>query len=196
MIAAAGLAAFAVVVITQGLVPRVSFDPLHQTISEYTHTPAGALMPVGFLAWAVSWAVLAGPATPSGGGSTARLSMLQRAAFAGAAVGLVSVACFATDRGLAEPGVVGHTTTEGGIHDAASALVTVSILVAALTGAALRGGRVKALTLLLLSAVCVADVLMLALGDPLPGVRQRILVVAGCLWQALWLAGLWANATR
>jgi hypothetical protein len=116
---------------------------------------------------------------------------LQRIAFAGTATGLVLVACFATDRGMVEPGVVLQATTEGRVHDAASALVTVGILVAALISAALVGGRARTMTLLLISIAVAADVLSFALGDPLPGIRQRILVTAGCLWQALWLAILW-----
>jgi hypothetical protein len=190
-VAGSGLAVFAVVVATEGL-PEASFDPAHQTISEYAHTSAGTLMVVGFVAWALSWAVLAGPGSASSlSSSYPRLLTLQRIAFAGTAIGLVLVACFATDRGLVEPGTVLHTTTEGKVHDAASALVTVGILVAALTGATLIGGRVRTLTLLLMSIAIAADVLMLALGDPLPGIRQRILVSAGCLWQAIWLATLW-----
>lgn len=191
-VAGSGLAAFVVIVATQGLLPGASFDPAHQTISEYAHTSAGTLMAVGFLAWALSWAVLAGPgaALPTGR-FPRRLLSVQRIAFAATAIGLVLVTCFATDRGLVQPGVIVNSTTEGGIHDAASALVTAGILVAALTGAALVGGRVRALTLLLMSIAVAADVLMLVLGDPLPGIRQRILVIASCLWQALWLATLW-----
>jgi hypothetical protein len=191
-VASSGLAAFVVIVATQGLLPGASFDPVHQQISEYAHTSAGALMAVGFLAWALSWAVLAGPASAlPPGGSPGRLLSVQRIAFATTTIGLVLVTCFATDRGLVQPEVIIHSTTGGGIHDAASALVAAGILVAALTGAALIGGRFRTLTLLLMSIVVAADVLMLALGDPLPGIRQRILVIASCLWQALWLATLW-----
>ncbi len=191
-VAGSGLAAFVVIVATQGLLPGASFDPVHQQISEYAHTPAGALMAVGFLAWALSWAVLAGPgsALPPGS-SPRRLLSGQRIAFATTAIGLVLVTCFATDRGLVQPGVIVHSTTGGEIHDTASALVTAGILVAALTGAALVGGRVRTLTLLLMSIAVAVDVLMLTLGDPLPGIRQRILVIASCLWQGLWLATLW-----
>jgi hypothetical protein len=191
-VAGSGLAAFVVIVATQGPLPGVSFDPAHQTISEYAHTSAGVLMTVGFIVWALSWAVLAGTGSaPSPGSSSTRLLSVQRIAFGGTAVGLVLVACFTTDRGIVQPGVVIRATTGGGLHDEASALVTAGILVAALTGAALVGGRVRTLTLLLMSIAVAADVLMLALGDPLPGIRQRILVTAGCLWQALWLAALW-----
>jgi hypothetical protein len=188
VVAISGLTAFVAIVATQGLLPAASFDPVHQTISEYAHTSAGALTAVGFIAWALSWTALAGPGSaPSPDRSSPQLLTLQRIAFAGAAIGLILVACFPTDRGLVEPGVVLSATTEGRIHDAASALVTVGILVAALTGAVLVGGRVRALTLLLMSIAFATDVLMLALGDPLPGIRQRVLVTAGCLWQALWI---------
>lgn len=191
-IAGSGLAAFVVIVAAQGLVPGANFDPAQQAISEYAHTSAGVLMVVGFIAWALSWAVLAGPGSTSlPGSSSPRILALQKVAIASTAIGLVLVACFATDRGLVEPGVVLHATTEGRIHDAASVLITIGILVAALTGAALVGGRVRILTLLLISVAVATDVLMLALGDPLPGIRQRILVTAGCLWQAIWLATMW-----
>lgn len=192
-IAAGGLVVFAVVVATQGLLPEASFDPAHQTISEYAHTSAEPLTMIGFIAWALSWAVLAGlSSVPSSGSPSLHLLTLQRVAFALTAIGLVLVACFATDRGLVEPGVVTHATTEGRVHDAASALATVGILVAASTGAALVSGRVRTLTLLLTSIAIASDVLLLALGDPLPGIRQRILVTAACLWQVIWLTTLWA----
>lgn len=190
-LASGGLACFVVIVAVQGLLPGAVFDPAHQTVSEYVHTSA-LLMTIAFIAWASSWALLASlGSTPLRGSSSARLLFVQRIAFASTAIGLVLVACFATDRGLVEPGVVLRTTTAGRIHDASSALVTVGILVAALTGATLVGGRVRTLTLILISIAVASDVLMLALGDPLPGIRQRILVTAGCLWQALWLATLW-----
>lgn len=191
IVSSGGLATFVLIVATQGLLPGASFDPAHQTISEYAHTSAGTLMVIAFIAWGLSWAVLAGTGlTQYPDSRPPWLLTLQRIAFAGTAIGLALIASFATDRGLVEPGVVLHATTAGRIHDAASALVTVGIPVAALAGAALAGGRVRILTLLLMAIVAV-DVLMLALGDPLPGIRQRILVTAGCLWQALWLTTLW-----
>lgn len=187
ILAAVALAIFVVIVATQSLLVP-SYDSAHQEISEYVHSSAGGLMVIGFLAWALSWAVLAmlPPATDR---DTLWIAGVQRAAFASTALGLIFVACFATDRGTIEPGVVVDSTTAGRIHDAASALVTLSIIVAALAGATLCGPRTKMASLLLVGMGLSADVIMLGIGDPAPGIRQRLLVAAACLWQVLWLAG-------
>jgi hypothetical protein len=188
-VAAGGLATFVAVVVTQGVVLVPGFDPGHQEISEYVHSPAGAAMMVGFVCWAVSLAVLAG--------EIARIDRSRRegrwlvrfqvGALLLAAVAVVVLAILPTDRGVEVPGVVTHTTVAGQIHDAAAASATVGILIAVLVGAARRGGSIRVLSLALVGIGIVSSIVLLAMGDPLPGLRQRALLAAGCLWQAAWL---------
>jgi hypothetical protein len=193
-ISAAGLLVFAVTVATQGIVVG-GFDPAEQTISEYVHS-AGATIVVGFLAWSISLLALAGLtfAVARGCSGRDRLTWLQAGALLGAAVGVALLALFPTDRGAEVPGAVTHTTVAGQVHDAASALVAVGILVAAVIGAVRYDGSIRALSLSLVAIGAASSVAMLAIGDPLPGVRQRVLVAAGCLWQAVCLLRLRAEA--
>lgn len=193
-LAAGALAVFLFVVATQGVLFVPSYNPAQQQISEYVHTPAGALMTIGFLAWAASWATLAGlPPSPSSEatGTRRRIAAVQRTAFIAAGVGLALAACFATDRGIVEPGVVVHPTAVGHVHDVASALATISIVVAVVCGAVARGGKIGVVSLLLVGSALTADAVLLGIGDPAPGARQRILVAAGCCWQTIWLVALW-----
>ncbi len=188
-VAVVGLVIFVAVVATQGGLLAPSFDPGRQEISEYVHSPAGAAMVVGFLCWALSLAVLASLIahvywTPGGGDWPA---CLQAGALLLAAVAVVVLAIFPTDRGVEIPGVVTHATLTGQIHDAAAASATVGILTAALIGAVRRGGSIRVLGLTLVGIGIASSVVLLAMGDPLPGVRQRALVAVGCLWQAAWL---------
>jgi Protein of unknown function (DUF998) len=187
-VSATGLLIFVAIVATQGIVVA-GFDPSRQEISEYVHSSAGAEMVVGFLAWSLSLLALAGLtaviARDRGEGN--RLTYLQIGALLSAAAGVVVLACFPTDRGAEVPGVVTHITASGQVHNAASALATISIFVAALTGAVRRGGSIRVLTLGLLATGILSSVVLLAVGDPLPGIRQRALVAVGCLWQAVWL---------
>ena len=183
-----GLAVFVTVVAAQGVLLVPGFDPGHQEISEYVHSPAGAAMEVGFLCWALSLAALARLTARidwSAGGD--RLACCQAGALLFAAVAVIVLAIFPTDRGAEVPGVVTHGSLAGQIHDAASASTTLGILVAVLIGAARRGGPIRALSLALLGIAIVSGTVLLVIGDPLPGGRQRALVAAGCLWQAAWL---------
>jgi hypothetical protein len=192
-VAAVGLASFVAIVAMQGVLLIPSFDPGHQQISEYVHSPAGAVMVVGFLCWALSLAVLVGLIARVDCGD--RLAHPQAGALLLAAVAVVVLAIFPTDRGTAIPGVVTHASLTGQIHDAASAATAVGIFVAALVGAARRGGPVRALSLALVGIGIAASIVLLALGDPLPGGRQRVLVAVGCLWQAAWLLEMRLDVT-
>ena len=195
-ISTAGLIGFVAVVATQQLLAP-NFNPSRQTISEYVHSPPGALMVAGFLAWSVSLAALAG--LTNAVGSVRRgsdwMTRLQATALLIAAGAILLVACFPTDRGSEVPGAVTQTTAAGRVHDAASAVATASILVAVLVGAARSRGSVRVLTLLLLSVGTASSVTLLAVGDPAPGVRQRALVATACLWQAVLLFALRRRVT-
>jgi hypothetical protein len=186
-LSAAGLLLFLAIVATQGMV--ANFDPSRQQVSEYVHSSAGALMTVGFLAWSLSLGALAGLtiAAARSGGDWGRLACLQSCALLLAAAGMGLLACFPTDRGIEVAGAVTNATFTGHIHDAASALSTASLLVAALAGASRRSGSTRALTLAIVVTGIACSVALLAIGDPVPGIRQRVLLVTGCLWQIAWL---------
>ncbi|HEX5594074.1 MAG TPA: DUF998 domain-containing protein [Solirubrobacterales bacterium] len=181
---AVGLTIFVAMVATQGIWV-VDFDPARQQVSEYVHAGAGAVAVVAFLAWAVSLMALAGATLSSAGDD--RLACLQASALLCAALGVILLACFPTDRGAEIPAAVTHATAAGRVHDLASALTTVSILLAAITSAVRVRGSLGTLILGLMVLALSSSVILLALGDPLPGIRQRALLGAGCIWQATWL---------
>jgi hypothetical protein len=149
----------------------------------------------GFLAWSFSLLALAGLtlAIAKNGGGGDRSARLQAGALLGAAVGVALLALFPTDRGAEVQAVVTHTTLAGRVHDVASALTTIGLFAAALTGAVRRGGLIRTLTLALMAIGVASSVALLMTGDSSPGIRQRLLVAAGCLWQAVWLLGVRAE---
>jgi hypothetical protein len=97
------------------------------------------------------------------------------------------------DRGIEVAGAVTNATFTGHVHDAASTLSTASLLVAALAGALRRSGSIRVLTLALVVTGIACSVTLLAIGDPVPGIRQRVLLATGCLWQIAWLLMLRAE---
>jgi Protein of unknown function (DUF998) len=188
-----GLAAFLVVVAVQPLL-EPSYDPLRQGISEFVHTGAGGLDLFGFLSWAFSLAILAGiVATAPRERGRGRAREAEAAGLGAAAVGLLLVACFATDRGAEAAGEVTHATAAGRIHDLGSALVAAGVLLAVLA----EGGRGAdcRLALATIAAAALSSAVLFALGDPLPGLRQRCLVTCACAWQAVVLRRLWREPT-
>ncbi|MDQ3725651.1 MAG: DUF998 domain-containing protein [Actinomycetota bacterium] len=189
---ACGLALFLLVVLIQPLL-EPAYDPLRQGISEFVHTDAEGLVLAGFLAWASSLAILAGLVVATGQAPDRRRATLLEAAGLGAAVaGLLLVTCFATDRGAEVAGEVTRATTTGRIHDIGSAMVIGGVLLAVMADAARR--RDPRLAVALLAAAVVASAILFALGDPLPGLRQRCLLACGCFWQAVVLLRLWDGA--
>ncbi|MGN6558758.1 MAG: DUF998 domain-containing protein [Solirubrobacterales bacterium] len=167
-----------------------SYDPLRQEISEFAHTNLGAVALAGFLAWGFSLGLLAdlvarAPLPPRSG----LAARIESVALVGAAFSLILVTVFATDRGVEVAGVVTHRTVSGRIHDLGSGFVTASILVAVIADAFReRRGSVSAVVI---SAAVISSVVFFALGDPLPGLRQRCLVAWACLWQAVTLCRFW-----
>lgn len=186
---AAGLSIFVAIVAMQGIGPA-GFDPARQQVSEYVHTSAGAVMVLSFLAWAVSLLALAGVTVALDRAKAVSWpAYLQAGALLCAALGVILLGCFPTDRGAEIPGAITHATPAGEVHDLASALTTVSILLAAVVSAVRCRGSLRALTLGLLVVAIFSTVVLLAIGDPLPGIRQRLLLGTACLWQG---ALLWA----
>jgi hypothetical protein len=77
----------------------------------------------------------------------------------------------------------------GQLHDLGSGLAALALLGAAIASVVTirTPAAFRAATAVLLVAVAVVVTALLAAGDPAPGARQRSLVVAGCVWQALLL---------
>lgn len=189
--AASGLALFLVIVAAQPLL-EPSYDPLRQGISEFVHTDSRAVVLIGFVAWAVSLAalasVLSGDEAGDGRGASTRLEV---ASLLAAAMGVGLVTLFATDRGAEVAGAVTETTTSGRLHDVGSALITIAILTATLANA-LRE-RDPCLAAAVIAAALCSSAVLFALGDPLPGLRQRCLIACACTWQ---VAVLWRLQPR
>lgn len=179
-VAIGGLAAFlAILLLQHALVPELS--PLRHTISEYANADVGALMVAGFLAWALSLAATAAlvwPPRPVLGG----LLVL-------AALGIFVTACWATQTSAGElpPGV--GRSLGGRLHDLGSGFAALALLGAAIASVVTirTPGAFRAATAALLVAATVVVTALFAAGDPAPGARQRLLVVVGCVWQALLL---------
>lgn len=188
---ACGLGLFVLVVAVQPLLDR-DYDPLRQEISEFAHAGFGAVALMGFLAWGASLVLLAGFVANAPSPPDRRFpARIESAALVVAAFGLALVTFFATDRGVEVAGAVTHHTVGGRIHDAGSALVTVSILTAVVADALRK--RSAALACSVIAAAVVSSAVLLALGDPLPGLRQRCLVACACIWQAVVLYRLWTQ---
>ncbi len=166
-----------------------SLDPATHRISEYANGDAGWLMTIGFAAWAVSLlatAVVAGGLFRGRGVSAALLL---------AAFGMVLVACFATQTSAGEL-LPGHSLTlSGRLHDRGSGLVMIGLTIAG--ALALRPGgppRLRRRTLLLALAVLPVLIALIAIGEEVAGIRQRLLVATGCGWQLLMLVEAWRES--
>jgi hypothetical protein len=166
-----------------------SYDPLRQGVSEFVHGSAGAVMLIAFVSWALSLALLGGLISGAPDRGSRGWSRLESAALFAAVAGLGLVTCFITDRGAEVAGVVTQRTTVGRLHDAGSALITLGIFVAVLADALRERDPRLAGTVIVASIL--SSAVLFALGDPLPGLRQRCLIATACLWQAVVLWRIW-----
>lgn len=171
------LAGFVLILLAEHvLVSRLS--PVTHQISEYANTGWGWLMTTGFVLWAASLALAA---------IDLRATRLPAIALVLAALGALLVAAFHTQTiaGRLPPGV--RLSSDGRLHDIGGEILSGGILAAALLVAAARvlprTGQVGGL--LIVGAAVIADVALLAAGDPAPGIRQRLLILAAVAWQAL-----------
>lgn len=197
LLALAGLIAFAAIVALQHVLEPQLAPSRHQ-VSEYTNESAGALMVAGFLAWAASlvstailvWRTRDAWRRPIGGWIIASLLVV-------AAVGIVGTACFATQTsaGVLPPGV--ERTLGGRFHDLGSAAATLALALAAVIGivAAPAHSALARVTAVLLGVAFAATAVLLAVGDPVDGIRQRVLLVTACIWQALLVVGVVGSRT-
>jgi Protein of unknown function (DUF998) len=189
---ACGLALFLVVVAVQPLLEQ-SYDPLRQGISEFVHTDARAVVLIGFVAWAVSLALLAAVLSGDRAGDGRRRAIrLEVDSLLAAVAGLGLVALFATDRGAEAAGTITETTISGRLHDIGSALITVAILAAVVADALHE--RDPRLAATVIAAALGSSLVLFAFGDPLPGLRQRCLIASACLWQVAVLHRAWSRA--
>jgi hypothetical protein len=163
-----------------------NLNPLTHQVSEYARSSAtGWVMTAGFMAWAVSLLLAA---FAVGGLPNANLSRRALAALlAAAASGVVLLTVFhtQTSAGRLPPRV--HLSTGGRLHDVGSGLTSVALWGAAVCAGALpplpRWLRRWSLALAALTVLC--DVGLLLAGTSVGGLRQRVLIGAGCLWLIL-----------
>lgn len=175
-LAAWGVLLFLVIVVFEH-VANLSLDPARHEISEYVHTHRGWLMTTGFVVWALSL-MATGIIAHSEGADALCVSL------AVAALGIAVTACFATQTsaGRLPPGV--SLSTSGRLHDLGSGLATVALLLAALLSLRLPSRPVlRKVTGWLLALACAGDLVLLAVGSGVAGIRQRLLVLVACIWQ-------------
>lgn len=188
LVALAGLIGFVAIVALQHLlVPELA--PRRNTISEYANATVGWLMVTGFLAWALSLAATAGLVRRDGRSIT---HGLLAACFGAAALGMLVTACFPTQTiaGVLPAGV--ERSTRGRLHDLGSGAVMLALFAA--TVIALRAiawpAWFRGWTVALLALAVVGGGALLAGGQDLGGLRQRLLVSVGCAAQAMLLRAL------
>lgn len=184
-------------VVEHVLVTRLS--PATHQISEYANDRHfGWVMTIGFFSWAVSLLLTAAvtarrsltsqisPTAPESRHGRRGADVIVTGLVAIAGVGMLITGCFHTQTvaGVLPPGI--HLTAGGRLHDIGSGLATLAIALAVATSWWMAGRRgwfavVSALALVLAT---VSDAALLAVGPSVGGIRERILVVIGCVWQA------------
>lgn len=189
LLAVGGVAIFLVCLAAEhALAP--SLDPARHQVSEYVHA-AGPVMVAGFLAWAVSL------------GATAltvwrwHRARLLAALFSLASFGMVLTACFATQTSAGALPSGTELTATGRLHDLGSGLTTLTLLAAAIA-AALRIRKPHSFrrrTFGLIAFAALSSSALLMIGPEVGGIRQRLVILIGCLWQLLLLATLRRQST-
>lgn len=147
-------------------------------------------MTAAFALWALSLAC-AGPLVWRMAGG-----LPVAAALLAAAVGIAATAVWhtQTSAGLLKPGEALHVA--GRLHDIGSGLATIALLSAALLSLRLRAGGLRQFTRVALAIALPADLILLAIGGDVAGVRQRVLVATACAWQLAVLAARCGSSTR
>lgn len=168
------------VAIEHGL--QSDLDPASHMVSEYANGSAGWLMNLGFGAWSASLALTAAVAL----GVEPRSRRHNAVVFlvCSAAVGATLVTGFATQTsaGVLPEGVT--RSTAGRLHDVGGGLVALGLFGAA--GLSCLGQwprRFRSVTGFVLVVAVVCDAMLVAVGPSVGGVRQRLLILAGCGWQ-------------
>lgn len=190
-VALIGLATFATVISAEhGVHPEL--NPLTHQISEYATAPDGVLATAGFAAWSLSLAATAHVAWRT------TSSMALAIPWALAASGMTIAALFATQTVAGVVPAGGHITLVGRLHDAGSGITTLAILCAMLVSASSRrlDRRLRLLASGLAVSALVINGALLAVGSEVGGLRQRLLVVIACVWQAAFLLRISRAAQR
>jgi hypothetical protein len=181
--AVAALAVFVLLVAAlHVLIP--SLAPARYTISEYVKTGAGWIMVLAFVAWATALALTAVHISRTG--AAIRHPRVVAGLLALSSTGVLLAAAFPTQAvgGVVPEGVA--LTMTGRLHDVGSGLVTLAIFAAAATVGVAHGARSKLerISIGLVVFALVVQVSLLAVGPEVGGIRQRLLVLAACAWQA------------
>ena len=186
-----------IVVLQHALQPNLT--PLTHEISEYVNGDPGWLMVVGFLCWSTSLAASAALAAADRGPRQRAVFARSRVALLGvAAAGILITACFATETsaGNLPPGV--RLGLGGRLHDLASGVATLALIAAAVVSIANRDGSqaYRRRTATILFVAFASDLALLAVGPSVGGIRQRVLLACGALWQLLALREWERNVHR
>jgi len=178
-----GLATFVTCVVVAH-VARPSLDPLSHMVSEYARYGPRLLITAGFAAWSLSfaaatpWFLLHRPR---------RWSRAIASCGLAAAAGIVLIAAFRTQTSAGHLAFGSHLALGGRLHDAGSGLATLSLLAAACLSLGLNTltvrRRIAVAALLVLCAL--ASAVLLAIGQEVGGLRQRILLGSACAWEAV-----------
>jgi MFS family permease len=177
VVAVGGMALFLLIVIVEHLASP-SLNPATHEISEYVHTSLGWLMTIGFVGWAVSLAATGVWADSGSVGRPLCIALLL------SAIGIGVAACFATQTSAGQLPHGVSLRASGWLHDIGSGLATLALIAAALLSLRIRERpTLTRVTMALLAFALPADIVLLALGSSVAGIRQRLLVVIGCAWQ-------------
>lgn len=174
--ASAGLFLFAGAVVLEHLLePGLSVG--NHMVSEYATSSTGPVMTCGFAAWASSilltaWAL--------------RRRRMLAGCLAVSATGGLLLAAFDTQTvaGQLPPGI--ERDLGGRLHDAGGELVLVGLAFSCLLCAVRPSGahHVRRTATCVLAFSVLVMLVAWALGDPAPGLRQRVLLATGVVWQA------------
>jgi hypothetical protein len=185
LVAIGGLLGFALVLLLEHLL-EPSLSPSRHQVSEYANAPSGALMVLGFALWAASLF------------ATAMLverrwkDWLLASTLALAGLGIAIVAVFATETNGGELPPGADLTLTGKLHDLGSGLASLALTGGAVV-IALRARvppSLRKITVWLLLGSLILGLALLAIGPSVGGLRQRLLLLAGCGWQLLLLRAL------
>jgi hypothetical protein len=189
-LAVGGLLAFA---LTVGLehVLEPALNPLRHQVSEYANSPSGAVMVLGFALWAISLSATAFLV----GRRWRDLPLSLALALAG--LGIAIAALFATETVAGELPPGAALTTTGKLHDLGSGLAALALIGGALIVAFRARAPVplRKATLWLLPASLILSLALLLTDPSVGGLRQRLLLLVGCVWQLMLLSALPDTAT-
>ena len=182
-----GVSGFVICVVAAHLT-RPSLDPASHMISEYARYGPRAVITVGFGLWAISLVAsavyVAGTWPPTLASRALSVLMLL------AAVGVVALAAFRTQTSAGELAFGRGVSLEGRLHDVGSGVVSLALFAGAclvVLSRVLPHWRRLAGVALLVAAVAV-HVAFLSIGPEVGGLRQRLVLLCGLMWQTLLLS--------